>query len=152
MDDIKSIRYIDSDTDIKSIPKKIVIQKQVPTIYYNSLSTEKIIENGEIKHDTRVETDYDGNKGHFEVDINGKHFEKDFDEKDLKMFMKNKMKPYSSIDELKKNYGIKNGMTKANAKSKTKAKTTAKASKAKTKTKTKKAKTKKAKTKNTKKL
>lgn len=133
---IKSIRnhVDDDDGNIKSVMelniKPLQSHKISPSsIYYNSLSTERMIENGETKYDSRIETDYDGSKGHLVVDINGKHFEKEFDKKDLKLFLNNQMNSsYSSIDELKANYGIHNN--KAKTKAKTAKKVAAKKTKA----------------------
>ena len=133
---IKSIRNHadDDDGDIKSMMemniKPLQSYKISPSsVYYNSLSTERMIENGETKYDSRIETDYDGSKGHLVVDINGKHFEKEFDKKDLKLFLNNQMNSYSSIDELKANYGIHNNKAKASVK-KTAKKVAAKKTKA----------------------
>jgi len=134
---IKSIRNhaYDDDGDIKSMMEMNIKPPQSykispSSVYYNSLSTERMIENGETKYDSRIETDYDGSKGHLVVDINGKHFEKEFDKKDLKLFINNQMNSsYSSIDELKANYGISN-KPKAKAKTKTVKKVAAKKTKA----------------------
>jgi hypothetical protein len=135
---IKSIRNhaYDDDGDIKSMMEMNIKPPQSykispSSVYYNSLSTERMIENGETKYDSRIETDYDGSKGHLVVDINGKHFEKEFDKKDLKLFINNQMNSsYSSIDELKANYGISNNKPKAKAKTKTVKKVAAKKTKA----------------------
>lgn len=131
---IKSIRnhVDDDDGNIKSVMelniKPLQSHKISPSsVYYNSLSTERMIENGETKYDSRIETDYDGSKGHLVVDINGKHFEKEFDKKDLKLFLNNQMNSsYSSIDELKANYGIHNNKAKTKAKANAVVKKTAK--------------------------
>jgi len=88
-----------------------------PMIYYNSLSTERMIENGETKYDTRVETVYDGKKGRVVVDINDKHIEKDFYIKDLERFMNESS---SSIEDLQKKYGITNKSKKTNKSNKSK--------------------------------
>jgi hypothetical protein len=119
MKDIKSVRngYYSS---IKSVPTQMFIPKNdvtSPMIYYNSLSTERMIENGETKYDTRVETVYDGKKGRVVVDINDKHIEKDFYIKDLERFMNESS---SSIEDLQKKYGITNKSKKTNKSNKSK--------------------------------
>jgi len=114
--DIKSFR--NHEGDIKSIRNNVDENKLndsdvKPMVYYQSLSSEKIIKNGKPTYESKVETEYDGKKGNFTVDINGEHFEKEFDKKDLNTFMKNQMKPYSSLKELKKDYGITNRKKKS---------------------------------------
>lgn len=145
MNDIKSVRDDNEydDSNIKSVPKQMFIPKKQlssPMIYYNSLSTERMVENGETKYDTRVETVYDGKKGRVVVDINDNHIEKDFDIKDLERFM-NQSSSSSSIEDLQKKYGITKKSKKAiKAKKTNKAKKTKKTNKARKSKKTNKAK------------
>lgn len=82
-----------------------------PTIIYNTSYSEKMFDNGKIKHDLNIRSNFDGNKGFIYTDVNGKHFEKKINKYDIYNLLTNIHNiQNSSISELKNNFNksIKN--------------------------------------------
>lgn len=73
-------------------------------VYYKGVAAARMEENGKQLYNSNIESEYTGKEGHIVADINGKHFEKKF--KDGLFPLPIDISPYSSIEMLKKKYGL----------------------------------------------
>lgn len=73
-------------------------------VYYKGVAAARMEENGKQLYKSNIESKYTGKEGHIVADINGKHFEKKF--KDGLFPLPIDISPYSSIEILKKKYGL----------------------------------------------